>query len=560
MIHYADSSRGQRGGAMLVMLVILVIGITTAFVTNLSSTAISNKRNQTTAEALAQAKEALIGKSLAYTDYPGSLPCPDTDDDGDADAIGGPPGECPQYIGRLPWKTLGIPDLRDATGERLWYTLSRNVRRYDSVRPLNSDTPGTLNVTGTYADSNLMAIVFAPGANTPTQSRSTTQTAYCSTTSSTILESNCAANYLEGGNDDPSPGAAPNVNYQNANAAIDFNDQLFTISHDQLFATVEKRVGGEFRRHLNSYHASWKAFPFAAPFSNPSTSNYIGSASTYEGLYPFGGLVFVDPDDSQHPIGSSPTNPVWASSPSPAISFSPGPTPSFTCERKDSDWNNSRVRCTADSSYATLAAGATVTMTAKLKDVGRGFWKQFSLDAKNINVFDPNDEQVRVRDQSGNYQLAKTIFDPGSITVTGTLNYSDGSATVVFSAKGKTGGSKFERIDIRDIEYEQDSLPYWIEANEWGRLLYYAVSPDNAPAGTGGSSITCSPSTTCLILNNVRDDVKAMVITTGRTVAGAHPSGYLNYYLEGQNQSVDYTFENQIRSSIFNDQVIVVAP
>src|SRR5690606_298057 len=29
-----------------------------------------------------------------------------------------------QRLGRLPWKTLGLPDLRDGHGERLWYAVS----------------------------------------------------------------------------------------------------------------------------------------------------------------------------------------------------------------------------------------------------------------------------------------------------------------------------------------------------------------------------------------------------------------------------------------------------
>lgn len=553
--------RKQHGAALMVMLVIMVMGAAAFLVSSLSKSALDTARQETTSAALAQAKEALIGKSASYTDYPGSLPCPDTDDDGTSDAGGST--ECPQYIGRLPWKTIGLPDLRDAAGERLWYTLSRNVRRYDSVRPLNSDTTGTLNITGTYTGSNLIAIVFAPGSTTSTQRRSTTQTALCSTTGTTIPESWCAANYLEGSNDDPSNSSTQNLNYQNENTAAQLNDQLVTISHDQLFMAVEKRVGGEFRNHLKNYHESWGAFPFAALFSNPLTADYRGVISIYEGLYPFGGLIFVNPDDSStHPIGSSPSNPEWVTSPSPTIAFSSGTTPAFTCEVRDSNWNNSRVRCTADSPPATLPVGVTVTMSAKLKDVGLGFWKPFSLDVNNNNVLD-SAEQVRVRDEYGNYQLAKTIFDPSSISVTGTLNYSDGSATVRFSAKGKSGGSKFQRIDLRNIEYERDSLPFWIKDNEWHKLLYYAVSPSNAPAGSGGSSITCSPSNTppCLILYNKRNDVKAVVIMTGRNIAGGHPSANLNDYLEGQNQTpADYTFENQPRSATFNDQVIVVAP
>ena len=51
-----------------------------------------------------------------------------------------------RIIGRLPWKTFGLPDLRDGSGERLWYALSPNFRDNPSVSPLNSDTRGSITV------------------------------------------------------------------------------------------------------------------------------------------------------------------------------------------------------------------------------------------------------------------------------------------------------------------------------------------------------------------------------------------------------------------------------
>ncbi|MHB1117422.1 hypothetical protein [Sideroxydans sp.] len=546
----------------MVMAVILVLGVSAALVGTLSNAGLKIKRDEKTTLALAQAKEALIGQSILYSDYPGSLPCPDTDNDGESDAGGS--GNCPQYIGRLPWKTLGLSDLRDATGERLWYTLSSNVRRYDSVMPLNSNTEGTLDIDG--GNTNLMAIVFAPGAPVSSQTRGDISTACTSPASS---DPKCIpSNYLEGSNGNASLGSSPNTTYQSSASSPDFNDQLITISHDQLFTRVEQRVGGEFRRHLNNYYSSWGAYPFAAPFS---TANYKGAVSTYEGLYPFGNL---------NGIGSSPPNPEWSSSPI-TISFSSGSTPIFDCERRDSDWNNSRVRCTADASYATLPAGATVTMTAKLQNVGRGFWQMFSLDINNNGIYDSN-EQVRVRDRYGNYQLAKTIFDPDSISVSGTLNYSDGSATVVFSAKGKSGGSQFQRIDMRNIQYESGTLANWIQNNQWQQLLYYAVSQGNAPAGSGGGSITCTTTSgayQCLTLSGAHsgNDRKAVIIMTGSALSGQSRSSTsalcsatgtyiqtaacISNYLESENSSTgDKTFENQPASTSFNDQVIVVAP
>ena len=62
---------------------------------------------------------------------PGYLPCPDPDDDGWAESTCGSLarhlGQA-ERLGRLPWKTLGLPDLRDGRGERLWYAVSTRYK------------------------------------------------------------------------------------------------------------------------------------------------------------------------------------------------------------------------------------------------------------------------------------------------------------------------------------------------------------------------------------------------------------------------------------------------
>lgn len=274
----------QHGAALLVMLVIVVMGAATSLVSSLSTTALKNARQEKTAASLAQAKDALIGKAIIYSDYPGSLPCPDTDNDGDSDSVGGSPNdECPKYVGRLPWKTLGLPDLRDAAGERLWYTLSRNFRRYISVRPLNSDTTGTLNITGDYTASNLVAIVFSPGAPVSSQARGDINTACTLPFSS---DPKCMpSNYLEGSNANPSPGVAPNTNYRYELQSDSFNDQLIGISYQQLLPLVEKRIAREAKNCLDNYavDSNYK-YPWATPV--PDTSNYLGTINTFFGRIP----------------------------------------------------------------------------------------------------------------------------------------------------------------------------------------------------------------------------------------------------------------------------------
>ncbi len=266
----------------MVMLVIVVLGAAAILVNSLSSTGLRNERDKITADALAQAKEALIGMALTYSDYPGSLPCPDTDNDGDADG-GGNGIDCSSYIGRLPWKTLGLPDLRDATGERLWYTLSRNVRRYASAHPLNSETTGTLSITGTYTASNLMAIIFAPGSSIASQNRANNGLSLCSN------PSRCAVNYLEGSNANASPGSSPNTNYQNASSTVSFNDQLISISHDQLFPLIEKRIAREVKSCLDDYAQeplNNNKYPWAVPVT---ASDYTSMENTRFGRLPNSG-------------------------------------------------------------------------------------------------------------------------------------------------------------------------------------------------------------------------------------------------------------------------------
>lgn len=536
---------------MLVMLVILVMGITAVFVTSLSSSGAKIERDVKTAEALAQAKDALIGEAATEVDltshhYPGSLPCPDTDDDGSADAGGA--DDCPQYIGRLPWKTLGLPDLRDASGERLWYTLTRNVRHYDTARPLNSDTAGTLNLSGTYSDSNLMAIVFAPGDNVSGQSRSDNTTA-CTTTGTSKPENLCAANYLEGTNDDPSPGAAPNVNYQNANTAALLNDKLITISRDQLLERTEKRVGGEIRNILMAYYAAWGAFPFPAPFVDPSASTFTGQVGIYEGLLPVGDNF----------------KPTWAAAPSIVFSGSGGSDPCYLDD--SSGINDVRWKC----DDVTISTGETVTITGTLNNVGRGLWRPH-----NVN----NICEVRARDASDTKRLVTNVLD--NVTLSFNLNSTTGSADIIFTAKGKAGYGYLRRIELRDIlDYTTDiksydstspacpqastspTIPKWLfngatDGNDWHKLAYYAVAEEYAPGGDH----TCTP-TPCLAVNgqNGGSDIPAVIVMSGRTLAGAHPSGSLSDYLEGENLSNgDRSFENQTRSTTFNDQVIVISP
>lgn len=259
----------QRGFALIA--IFSIVGVIGLFfvVSALSSNQLHSKRNATTAAALAQAKEALIGRAVADINRPGSLPCPDLmtnipgnniPGDGKADMLVG--NDCPSYVGWLPWQTLGLPDLRDDAGERLWYALSRSLRDDNSAQPINSSTAGNLSLDST---SQVAAIIFAPGMPLSGQSRPSTN----------------VSDYLDGTN------AIPNqVNYVSGPPGASFNDRALALTRDELFQAVGRRVLAEVRGNslygLQNYYATSTKYPLPAssallglPDQLPGTTGFV---------------------------------------------------------------------------------------------------------------------------------------------------------------------------------------------------------------------------------------------------------------------------------------------
>jgi hypothetical protein len=272
----------QHGAALMIMLVILVVGAAAILVSSLTSSALKNARDNTTAEALAQAKDALVGYAvsvdLTSSARPGDLPCPDTNNDGIAETscgnASGSTGQT-QRIGRLPWKTLGLPDLRDGSGERLWYAVSNNFKNNTRTTCtnsnlsgcLNSDTPGTISVfasDGTQlndgsGNNGAVAIIIAPG-DVLTRQGGTLQ-------DRSGAGINNASNYLDiatvGGNTKDNAnftdGSSTNgfiqglIKDSNGNTIV--NDRLLVIKQDDIIFPLQKRVAAEVKNCLVEYAA-----------------------------------------------------------------------------------------------------------------------------------------------------------------------------------------------------------------------------------------------------------------------------------------------------------------
>lgn len=207
-----------------------------------------------TEQALSQARQALIAYASGQRNNPlpvprpGELPCPDTNSNGTAEPSC---NSTATQIGRLPWATLGITDLRDGYGERLWYAVSGNFKNNPAVTPLNSATPGQLTVNGVSPASNVIAIVFAAGPAVAGQDRS-------------AANLNNVSHYLEGEN------ANSDTIFTTAQPSGTFNDRLLTITAATFFPAVEMRVARETRVFLNAYfnHPARRYFPSAHAYGS----------------------------------------------------------------------------------------------------------------------------------------------------------------------------------------------------------------------------------------------------------------------------------------------------
>jgi hypothetical protein len=212
--------RYHKGAALIMLMALLTMGVLYFLVVQLEAVSIYERESRQGGggDSLAQAREALLGYAATYrddsthsTEVFGYLPCPDMTGNGDAAGSCGHAGEA--SVGLLPYKTLGLPDLRDSSGNCLWYAVSgsfkNNPKGIDATlpwtsAPLNWDTQGQFKVVDSGGTTTLVApddahggaaaVIFAVGPPLGSQSRTAGTQAPCYTNPAQI------AAYLDGGN------------------------------------------------------------------------------------------------------------------------------------------------------------------------------------------------------------------------------------------------------------------------------------------------------------------------------------------------------------------------
>lgn len=245
----------QQGTVLFIMLVILVIGFAAILVNSLTSSRVKNLRQANTTAALAQAKAALIGYAITYGDthsgqVHGYLPCPDYvggNPEGSAEPVCG--AQDVSAIGRLPWATLDVSDLRDGNGECLWYAVSGTYKNNPPTGLMNWDTNGQFQVyaaDGTLLASQVVAVIIAPGAPQSGQDRSGSGAPVCG-------GNYTVANYLDNdtvhsiNNSDVATGK-----FIQGTSGGNVNDQMVFITRDDIWNAVLNRADFQPRNPANT--------------------------------------------------------------------------------------------------------------------------------------------------------------------------------------------------------------------------------------------------------------------------------------------------------------------
>jgi len=247
LTHRTSNRKSQHGSAILIILTIIGIGAAYLLVSALNKASNQTARDKVTTAALVQAKEALIGFATTYRDTHanevfGFLPCPDTNNDGIAEPSCGAADV--SVIGRLPWRTLGLPALRDSGGECLWYAISGRGKDSPKTAVFNWDATGQFIVqdaggttlAGSTPHERPLVVIFAPRMAIGGQIRTSAGASECG-------GSNTAADYLESAVISAIAGGTSTITLSTAASVANGtnNDQDLWITSKDIFDRIKKR-------------------------------------------------------------------------------------------------------------------------------------------------------------------------------------------------------------------------------------------------------------------------------------------------------------------------------
>jgi hypothetical protein len=519
----------QQGVALLLLVAALAMGGMWYMVSRLgelsgNTTAANRARN---AQVLSRAKQALIGYVIAQANHagennPGSLPCPEAPSsfnatngtDGKMNSAGCVTATLPA-VGRFPWRTLGTEQFLDASAEPLWYVVSAGwaLTGIGANTLINSNSSGQLSVSDVYPASypspapgdTVIALIIAPGPTIYTNCNGTPVSQVRSPTAGVAPD---WRNYLECEN---ATYPTADANFTTVGPSSSFNDQVIKVTVSDLMpgleAAISNRINREIAPQLKTIYAAtnWGLtgsnylFPFAAPFSNPSTSAMQGSAGTYQGLLPM--------NYSETSAGSGTNCTIGASAPRCTPSFVSWSTAGITVTKTGGAGTMAGYNCSAST---TTQLSCTITAPlCLLPGLGLCSATSFNISiaatAQNLGMSlrkVVSDLTTRVSSSLSSPALQTAMASTGNVaaTVSGSLTptcttfnffgFFICTPTVTVTVP-ITIFADHPLVDSTDATYG------WFTRNKWHELTYYAVASGYSP-NTMPTQPSCTTGTSCV--------------------------------------------------------------
>jgi len=589
----------QRGVALLVLALIFIVGFATFLYARLGkwrdATTASRKVNS---EVLAQAKAALIGYVVKEVldlgeDTPGRFPCPESPTDAGTVNEGRAGGSCsPSFatnknVGRLPWRTLGIDKLVDASGEPLWYAVSSPNWVYSGSSPvINAGTSGQLSFDGT---SDVVAVIFAPGPALFVNPAANQAAAGCVARNQSRID----RSHVPGGGN---PDYRDYLECQNASSPIDnafgttivdnatnqvVNDQAVYITAKEILNAMQGPLAERLQRTvaplLSEYSDLWPssnflpyAFSFTVAPETVTMAQLCGPSATTvppqatEGMLPLaqnaGGCV------------STWTSPTVSGSGSGSCGPATPPSTDVRCTFNYYQLSGLGAlllgggAATADVTIEATAPHAAASFRQPLKPSDVSVPPGYVVQAATFTPQTDGDAKLSLVIRITGTQLCDN-FLLGVVCnlLPGLLASPVGPVAVQFPQLANSvtlQGTKLSNSVLTAQPPPYDFLNpaagaanYWFMKNEWYRYTYYAVAPGTSAAQTGGNlTVTSFPSA---YGNN--NDKRFVLALVGPPVSGqTRPSTAVAQYMEGANAATGASprqFAYQVFTVSGNDRI-----
>ena len=606
--------RRQEGVVLIAMLAI--VAMTTAWFTLRYFAALpgdyTTLNRAQNAAVLARAKAALMGHvalqaAKAGETDPGRFVCPEAAGNIGGSSEGAAASTCTfPAIGRFPWRTLATDKFLDAAGEPLWYVVASGWAYGASgtlvINPnCVSDTTmacnsGLLTVDGV---KDTVALIIAPGQamNEQAATGCTARVQSRATPSPTIDP----LDYLECYSTATSTFATKGL-------GTSFNDQVVKITVAEIVpviqAAIADRIAHEIAPLIKSAYSNYTGgtpwatstvLPYAAPFANPTTSAFKGTAGTLQGLPPLN-YAFTASPGSASACSPAPCTPTACT----VSAANPRCDPGFVT------WQSATVTWTAGAllgSYSCSVAGTPSVLTCTI----------YTYDFLNSNAsmtfnFSPKASNVAMALRQINATVPLTGLDAtynapyGYSTIAGGSTIAnDGSATIALTARIPNGTGNplgislplcgiiswflgltcYQRtvtvpmalLSDHELVDPGNSNPAggytdhsWYVRNKWNELSYYALAAGVAASGAR----SCTTGTTCLqvaqYFPGASSGKQRSIMLLGGPKIGtqARPPLVVSDLLEGTNADGDTSFTvnglttTLLKNKTFNDHVAVI--